>query len=239
MSDFQSTLDQHFPGALPEPEFVARMTEQLVARGFRADNTLPCVGVCRDELCRTLSTTIQEHWAQAFKLSALAGMLFVGRTGFRAARSHAPIEDGRERYLFTAMPHIGIGENGEIGRCERIGRPGHSKACGALVSFLNELESGTVTTATDPLDVEQSLLKQRLIRELPWARVPTLIELTKAAQRAIADDLDQLIRDSLDDRRDDWAVLNGIQIQGPGNRPYTFPGFCYSVVNGTRQALLL
>jgi hypothetical protein len=233
---FDSVVQEHFPGTLPEPEFVERASRELMEqRGFRTDNTLACVGVCRDELSATLPQAVQAVWGHSFDFSALAGLLFAGRTGFGAARSHAPIEDGRERYVFFVAAHIGIGAGGEMGACDRIGRPGSSHACGALCVFLRELESGRLQLTFDPVDIEQSLLKQRLLPELPFGRVPDLIELTRATYGAIVADLEALIGQTLDATEDDWAVLTGIQIHGVRNQPWFWPGTCYSMVQNRRE----
>ncbi len=239
MSAFKRIIDREFPGALTESRFLEVAFSALQQHGFSSENTLPCVGVCRDELCRSLPLRIAQTWAQPFKFSSLAGMLFVGRTGFGAARAHSPIDGERERYAFIVMTHIGVGAGGEVGRCDRINRPGHSTACGALAAFQQELASGTVRPGTDPGDLEQSLLKQRLIRELTWGKTPDLIEVTHVAQRAILADLEALIADALTAKTDDWAVFNGIQIHGPNNAPYVWPAASYVVVGGERQELTL
>jgi len=236
VASFESVVAEQFPGALREPEFVERSSRLLMEeRGFLPTNTLACVGVCRDELSRTLPYAVQAVWGSPFTFSALAGLLFAGRTGFGAARSHAPIEDGRERYVFFVATHIGIGSDGELGACDRIGRPGRSHACGALCAFLGELESGRLDLRTDPVDIEQSLLKQRLLRELSFGRLPSLVDLTRAAHGAIVDDLETLIGQTLDPTEDDWAVLTGIQIHGVRNEPWFWPGTCYSMVENQRQ----
>jgi hypothetical protein len=238
VASFESVVAEQFPGALREPEFVERSSRLLMEeRGFLPTNTLACVGVCRDELSRTLPYAVQAVWGSPFTFSALAGLLFAGRTGFGAARSHAPIEDGRERYVFFVATHIGIGSDGELGACDRIGRPGRSHACGALCAFLGELESGRLDLRTDPVDIEQSLLKQRLLRELSFGRLPSLVDLTRAAYRAIVDDLEILIGQTLDPTEDDWAVLTGVQIHGVGNEPWFWPGTCYSMVENRRQEI--
>jgi hypothetical protein len=238
MASFESVMAEHFPGAVHEADLVAESSRLLMQElGFSRDNTLACVGVCRDELGSTLPYAVQALWGWTFSLSTLAGLLLLGRSGFAAARRHAPIENGRERYVFFVAPHIGIGAGGEIGVCSRIGRPGTSQACGALCAFLGELEGGRVQLATDPGDIEHSLLKQRLLRELPFGRLPGLIDLTRAAYRAVTADLETLIGQTLDPRDNDWAVLAGIQVHAPGNEPWFWPGACYSVIEGRRQEI--
>lgn len=109
MPSFQESLAHHFPGAVTEAAMVARSLEVLATHGFTADNAIACVGVCRDELCRSLVWTVREAWGEAFNFSSLGGMLTLGTAGFTAAHYHAPIVDGRERYVYFVMPHIEIG----------------------------------------------------------------------------------------------------------------------------------
>ena len=110
---FDTALNQFFPGALPQDDFVTKTYRALQQLGFSAPNSIACVSVCRDELTLPLVTKIAEVWGEAFNFSSLAGMLFLGKTGFSAAYHHAPRIDGRERYVHFAIPHIAIGKNGE------------------------------------------------------------------------------------------------------------------------------
>jgi len=236
---FDLAVGTHFPGAIPMEEFVVRLSRRLEKwHGFRRDNTLACVGLCRDERCRPFSARMHDLWGEAFEFGALAGMLWLGRAGFNAARSHAPISDGREHYLFAVLPHIGIGPGGEIGTADAAGRPRPAEACGALIRFLRELESGRVDPSLDPNDVELSLLRQRLIPELDVRRPPDLVELTRVAHRAALADLEMLVANSIDTTRQDYAVLSGILIHGPDSVSLVWHGPCYAVVAGTRTDLL-
>lgn len=234
---FESVLAKRFPGTLPEEAYVDKSVSLLRPLGFSADNTIAWVGVCRDELCRSLTLRAQGAWGEDFSSGSLAGMLFLGKTGMRAAQHHAPQDGGRERYVHFAMPHVGIGPNGEIGQCERIGRPGFSKACGALNAFLADLQGGHVNAAVDPDDIEQSMLRARLVRDLEWGRVPDLVELTYVAHKAILTDLERLLELTLEPERADYAVLTGVQIHGPGNAPHVWPSTSYAVVSGKRHTL--
>jgi hypothetical protein len=232
---FDEVLSEQFPGAMLEADFVDRCSRVLRgAHGFRPDNALACVGVCRDELCRPLSVAVQAHWQETFSLHSLAAMVIVGKTGFAAVRSHAPQVDGRERYVFFFAPHMGLGPGGEPGDVQRIGHAGPTAACGALAAFLAELHRGRIDVRFDRHDIEQSLLKQRLLEELDLRRLPNLLALTRAAYAAGLADIEGLIEDTLDPARQDYAVLTGIQIHGPEHVNHLWPGACYAVVGGQR-----
>jgi hypothetical protein len=235
---FMDILDRLLPGSLREVEFVQKTYASLKPLGFNSENSIVSVCICRDEISQSLRSVIKHIWGEAFNLSSLGGMFFAGKTGLSAVMHHAPVFEGKERYVFYAHPHIAIDENGRLGVCRREGREGESTACGALSAFQKELEAGKLNIAFDNADVEQSLLKMRLLREIPYGHVPDLLELTKAAQKAIEADLEGTIRSVVDENRSDHAVVTGIQVHGPeGN--YVWPASCYAVVNGIRQEIKL
>jgi hypothetical protein len=206
---FKAALKTHFPGALPEVDFVDQTGRALAPLGFTGSSAIACVSVCRDELTQTLVRKVSEVWGEPFTFSGLAGMLFLGKTGFGAAYAHAPQEDGKERYVHFVLPHIGVGGNGTIGVCSRPGRDEPSGACGALMAFRNELQSGQVELRLDPYDIEQSLLKQRLLRDIKYGDVPDLVQLTKVTHAALVADLEEMISLTVDSEKSDYARFNG------------------------------
>jgi hypothetical protein len=233
---FEETLNEHFQGAQPEKIFVEKTLGALSGKGFTAGNSIACVGVCRDEITQSFVEYVKEIWGEAFNFSSLAGMLFLGKTGFSAAQHHAPDEDGRERYIGFAMPHIAISSEGEIGLCQRAGRKGFSSACGALAAFQAEMADGRLKLGIDFDDVEQSLIRMRLMQEIPYGEVPDLLTLTKTTLKVIQNDLKRMMQLTVNTDRSDYAVFTGIQIHGP-DRNYIWPDLSYSVVNGEQQTL--
>ena len=235
---FAKRLNEHFPGAMSEAEFVSRSKAALADRfDFRPTNALASVCLCRDELCTPLAQRVAEAWGESFNMRSLAGMLWIGRTGFGALHSHAPKVDDRERHVFFVMPHIGIGEDGQIGQTVRRGQSEPSAACGALVAFKNELDSGHINVLLDRTDIEQSLLRQRLLMEWDFRSEPTLEMLTRLALSAAVEDLCELVKDGLDPAIHDYAILSGIQIHGPQNESFVWPDRCYAVIDGNRIEL--
>jgi len=235
---FEQTLRQHYPGAVPEDQFVRGTYEALAKLGFDGPNGFACVGVCRDELTRPLVEAIEEVWGEAFNFSSLAGMLFLGRTGFLAAQHHAPRVRGRERYVFFALPHIAMDAQGQIGVCVRPGRDEKSSACGALVAFRKELSVGRLSLTLDRDDMEQCLLKQRLLPLIRYGDVPDLPTLTHLAETAILEDLERMLDQTVDRAHNDFAVLVGTQVHGP-DKDYVCPKALYAVVDGQRRELTL
>jgi hypothetical protein len=235
---FETTLSTHFPGALFEADFVARTAAVLGTHGFTKGNAIACVAVCRDELTRPLAAQIERTWGEAFNFSGLAGMLFLGKTGFGAAQHHAPNFDGRERYVFFALPHIAIGANGEIGLCQRAGRSGPSNACGALAALQKALQQGLTTLEIDQDDLEMSWLRRRLATKLSVNQKPDLLALTRLAYDAILEDLERTVSQTVKTDHADYGVITGVQVHGPGIN-YTWPGTMYAMVNGKRHNLSL
>jgi hypothetical protein len=233
LKKFQDYFDRVFR----EHDFVKGGLEALSPLGFTADNTIACVSLCRDEISSTLAASVREVWGESFNLSSLAGMFFVGKTGLSAAVHHAPRVDQRHRYVFYAVPHIAVGEGGRLGLCSRKGIE-ESNACGALCAFLSELKAGRLSLAMDQDDLEMSLLRLRLLKEIPYGRVPDLLELTRLTQRIIVADLERAIETVVDPETSDYALLTGIQIHGQdGNYVQSLPG--YALVKGQRQSIVI
>lgn len=236
-SHFEEALTRHFPGSRPSRDFVDYSLQILNQYGFQPNNTMACASVCRDELTRPFINNINEVWGRLFNFSSLAGMLYLGVTGFNAAHHHAPNSEGTERYVYFAFPHIAIDENGVPGNCRRPGRHEMSHACGALLNVLQDLSQGLVGLELNQDDLEQSLLKQRLFRKLRYGEIPDLVTLTKIAHNVIREDLERMIQLTVDSNSVPYAVFSGIQIHGPGNQTWIWIDTPYVVAKGARITL--
>jgi hypothetical protein len=235
---FEEILSKYFPVFFTEVDFVKKTYTVLKKFGFNDENSIASVCVCRDEISQSLRSIIKHVWGEAFNLSSLAGMFTAGKTGLKAATHHAPRVDGRERYIYYVIPHIAINEEGKTGFCKRKGIKEESSACGALCLFLDELRKGKLHITIDEEDIEESLLKRRLLREIPYGQIPDLIELTKITRKVIQSDLEHAIEKVVDTKKSDYAVITGIQIHGPeGN--YISPAESYAVINGKKQEIKL
>jgi hypothetical protein len=155
-----------------------------------------------------------------------------------AGQQHAPIDEhGIERYVYYALPHIAIGPHGEFGVYFRPGREKASHACGALMAFQHELESGSLQLAPDPDDIEQSVLKRHLLRKIRYGDVPNLLSLTRIAHEVILEELERMIRLTVDLTRSDYGLFTGIQIHTPEGRHFVWPGTAYVVMGGKQLNL--
>jgi hypothetical protein len=160
-------------------------------------------------------------------------MFTAGKTGLKAAMHHAPQTGGKERYVYYVIPHTAINEDGKTGFCKRRGIKDESSACGALCLFLDELYTGKLHIKIDEEDIEESLIKRRLIKEITYGDIPSLLELTKITRKVIQEDLELAIEKVVDTSKSDYAVLTGIQIHAP-DANYIWPADSYVVIDGKK-----
>jgi hypothetical protein len=234
--DSHELLKENFDHVVKEVDYVRKTYNLLKTFGFNDDNSIASVCVCRDEISQTVRSIIKHIWGEAFNFSSLAGMFTAGKTGLKAAMHHAPRVEGRERYVFYVVPHIAVNEDGKTGFCKRRGIKDESSACGALCLFLDELYSGKLHIKIDEEDIEESLIKRRLIKEITYGDIPSLLELTKITRKVIQEDLEHAIAKVVDTTKSDYAVLTGIQIHAP-DANYIWPADSYVVMDGVKQAL--
>jgi len=234
---WETAMTREFPEAIPQDRFVARSYEALRRHGFLAENTIALACVCRDEITAPLVKDIENTWGEVFTFSSLGGIPILGKTGFLAAQQHAPIEGGLERYVYYALPHIAIGAQEEFGVYYRPGRQKASHACGALVAFHHELASRSIQLVPDLDDIEQSVLKRLLLRNIRYGDVPDLLPLTKIAHTVILEELERMIQLTVDPTRSDYGLFTGIQIHTPEGRHFVWPGTAYAVVDGKKLSL--
>ena len=228
---FEAVIKENFSGILTELNYVQKTFTILKQFGFTDENCIASVCVCRDEISQSIRSLIKHTWGEAFNFSSLAGMFTAGKTGLKAAIHHAPRVDGRERYVFYVIPHMAINEDGKSGFCKRKGIKEYTSACGALCLFLDELYSGKLHIKIDEEDIEESLMKRRLIKEITYGDIPSLLELTKITRKVIQEDLEHAISKIVDTSKSDYAVLTGIQIHAP-DANYIWPADSYVVMNG-------
>jgi len=244
---FHKTLDDIFPHSFLDHEFLAITDSHLIPLGFNKASTIPCVSLCRDEMCWPLFEEICDHWCRsndygAFNMASLAGLLSLGCTGLKAANSHSPKVGGYERYLYVAMPHISIDDSGVVGSCMRPGREEDSHACGALQAAVKDFKTGRMDTRPDidKDDVEMSILRMKLYDCFPPGSRPDLVEVTKATMELIRKDIQRITERTITDCKNcHYAVITGVQIHAPEGHSYIYPGSAWAVINGKHMPLKL
>lgn len=253
-------VTKHFNTAMGVDDFMQRLEIALWGFGFQNDNSIAMVNLCRDEVTHTLKHKIDQVFGSSFCTNGLGGVLTCGVTGVGAGLSHSPVceTSGKERYVFFSFPHIGIDSAGVVGNISRPGRSAMSCACGAVIKALGEIKNEGLQCnckqpgVHEPLDVEYSILKQRLARRLAAEGATEesvkdldLVSLTKVTERTISDDLEFLISKAVDPAKADYAVVTGVQIHNwstefdneEPNLEWVAPTSAYVVVNGEKTVL--
>jgi hypothetical protein len=228
---FRLALETHLPGTLPMEEYLLRTRERLADHGFVDANTLGMVAVCRDEIASDFVAEVIRHWGKTFGCRSLGGFVLLGRSGIETGVSHAPVEDGRRRFVFYAMPHIAISERGEVGVVYREGLHEESHACGSIAAVLRELESGRIDLRTDFDDIEQCCVRQKILSALNYGDKPDLLAATQLACRIIHEDGERLLG-GIDPALYDYAFLTGILVHGPEDSDWVCPASCRLVGGG-------
>ena len=130
---FESSLRANFPGSLSDSAVALRVAAALRERGYTPNNTLVGSSLCSDEINDTSESLIGDFQNKlgvegVFNLGGLGGLPFVGISGMGAFTSHCPV-DGKIFIVFG--PHVGIANDGTVGKIERVGKDSVSGACGA------------------------------------------------------------------------------------------------------------
>ena len=183
-----------FPGAVPVADFVAQWERGCAEQGFARGNCLLVAAVCRDELCLPFVEQLEAVWGPAFHAGSLGGLLTLGRTGMAAAGQHAPEDPGQPlRYVAFGAAHVGMDDTGTFGVLRRENQARVSRACGAVMSFRDELLTGRMRLGFDPDDPEMSLLRQRVFAALSYGDLPDAIGMTRVVAGVVDEDLRALL----------------------------------------------
>jgi len=94
-------------------------------------------------------------------MGGISGTPFTGVTGFAAFSSHVADEGN---ILVAFGPHVGISEEGEVGKIERNGQASVSSACGAVIGAYNACQSGWTTGSIDEssYDMQMDFCKREI-----------------------------------------------------------------------------
>ncbi len=225
---FYETLQKLFPGAIPMPAYLQTSYQALGGYGFNNENTMGMTTLCRDEITEPFLSEIIRQWGQSFNCSSLAGFVMMGKTAFAAAADHVPSVNGQRQFAFYAMPHIAISKDGEVGKVYRYGVSKVSHACGSLEAIAKELMSGKLKLEMDMQDVEQTIVRQKILSTINYGDKPNLVEITKLASQIVANELKKLLSD-VDLSVFKYAVMTGIQIHGPMDTTWIYPQEFYVV----------
>lgn len=151
---FESSMQKHFPGSLSNSALALRVAASLRERGYTPTNTLFGSSLCSDEINDTAESLVGDFINKlgvegVFNLGGLGGLPFVGISGMGAFTSHAPV-DGKIFIVFG--PHVGVANDGTVGKIERVGKSSVSGACGAGIgAYKAIMATDTAKEAKDML----------------------------------------------------------------------------------------
>jgi len=220
---FDQMVKSIFPGAINNSDFEYRVVAALDEKGFTASNTLLATSLCSDELAKRLADDFVKLYGNNFNLGGLAGFPFAGNIGFQTMSGHIP-DNGYSLIVFG--PHVGLTEDGVIGRVERAGISLNDYCCRSAIEatdYVMGYSNGAVDSFTD---LQQSAVQDLLVPiadRLKVADYP-MLELPYA----IYDSQNQLMQSIIDagvhGTKKGIALLGGIQINtGPNTLDYFHP----------------
>jgi hypothetical protein len=158
-----NALHEHFPGALPAPLVHSRIMRALDDFGMTDENTLFGCSTCPDEINSEpggLVALMEDAWGELFPMGGISGVPFAGKTGFIAFSHHVP-DDGNVLVLFG--PHVGVSEDGEVGKVLRCGQCAKSTACGAVIgAYKSCLGNNFKDDEFDPTDMQMDWIKKNI-----------------------------------------------------------------------------
>mmetsp|Transcript_16979 Transcript_16979/g.47007 ORF Transcript_16979/g.47007 Transcript_16979/m.47007 type:complete len:404 (-) Transcript_16979:359-1570(-) len=228
----EAKIAMAFPNALPNAEFIKRVTERLSKYGY-GKNSLVATSLCCDEVNRPLEKDLAKVYDEPFVMGGLAGFPFGGVTSFGAMAHHIP--DGGS-CLVVFGPHVGVDSYGSVGTVNRRGRAKGGACCGSAAAALGKIRKGQMPPmqdgkplpATDSLDAQQAYVDGQLA---PYAeRLLTAddrnVELPYAlydAQRKMMDNIVDKGCGAMEGNGS-IALMGGIQINTPdGLSDYFLP----------------
>lgn len=158
---FEEALEKYFPKALPSSVVATKVQATLSKRKFTRANTLFGTSICPDEInnkpTKSLPAALQRAMTDlngVFHLGGLAGLPYMGTSGMKAFLSHCPM-NGKVFIMYG--PHIGITDEGIVGKVERLGQTIPSLDCDttlkALEVALSPPEKKSKTSALDKLSL--------------------------------------------------------------------------------------
>ncbi len=225
---------------VPMETFLTQETRRLRDRGFDPEQALAVTATCRDEILAPLRGRVRAHWHRAFDFSSLSGLPLAGVTGASAVLDHAPQTGARAEVVIFALPHIGVLADGTVGLAMRRGRATPTSACGSLVAAMQWARSPDAAlqaAAIDPSDPEQSLVRQRLLRDVPDLADADLFEVTRRLRELMVQDVRTLVDRVSSPHAADVAIVSGVLVHGPDGLDHVEPAESWTRVAGVETTL--
>jgi hypothetical protein len=137
MADIKEVVKKHYPNARTGEEVTEYYLGYLEDE-YKADlkKMLFATSLCSDDI--NVSTDFRKVLDRPFSMGGLGGLPYSGYTGMIAFGHHIP--DNGDAFIFYG-PHIGITDDGVLGKMIRPGQAAISNSCGALMLALSRMEA--------------------------------------------------------------------------------------------------
>ncbi|MBI2298842.1 MAG: hypothetical protein HYU66_07825 [Armatimonadetes bacterium] len=160
---YADEVQRYYPRARRARDVAREQLDRLRELDARLDRTLLATSLCRDEVSHAV-LPLQERLLGPFVLGGLAGVPFCGVTGMTAYAHHVP-DAGAAMIVYGA--HVGMSEQGVLGKLSRDGKVAETNCCGALLQAFGRFRAARAShTPHEPAlherDCEQGLLERML-----------------------------------------------------------------------------
>ncbi|UII25834.1 hypothetical protein LVD15_21415 [Fulvivirga maritima] len=118
-------------------EYVTKKYLNFLADEYKSDlsKMLFATSLCSDDI--NVSTDFRKVLTRPFSMGGMGGLPYAGFTGMVAYAHHIP--DNGDAFIFYG-PHIGITDEGQLGKMRRPGQKGLTNSCGALMLALERMQ---------------------------------------------------------------------------------------------------
>ena len=89
----------------------------------------------------------------------------------------------------------------------------------------------------DPDDTEMSLVRQQVTNEFEPGQLPDLVDVTYAAHKCIVDQVKKTAESVVNPDKCEYVIISGIQIHGPLNKNFIYPGSITKYIGGVATDL--
>lgn len=153
----EKLIRRYYPNAKTGEE-VTNKYISIIEKEYNEDfkRVLFATSLCCDDV--NVSTDFRRFLNRPFSMGGLCGFPFTGYTGMLAFANHIP-ENG-SAFIFYG-PHIGITDDGILGKLQRFGQSFITNSCGALMISLDKMKRGQESMHVNTSwDYQQVLLEQ-------------------------------------------------------------------------------
>lgn len=158
-------MNQFISNEYPNAETGESVTNKyldFLEKEYQSDlkKMLFATSLCSDDV--NVSTDFRKVLARPFTMGGLGGLPYSGLTGMVAFAHHIP--EGGDAFIFYG-PHIGISDDGELGKMRRPGQTKLTNSCGALMLGLERLQqqSEVYVPINSEMDYQQILLERTVM----------------------------------------------------------------------------